>query len=97
MTENTNLEKPPLTPLRWFFAIAGGMIMLFAGGCGLFYTGIGVYIGLVEGDHYASVFIMLGLAFGGIPALIGWLVWWAAVKRGRKSGVLEENGAAGVN
>ncbi|MBE9555779.1 MAG: hypothetical protein IMF08_02890 [Proteobacteria bacterium] len=90
MTETPETGKPPLTPLRWFFAIVGGMVVLFTGGCGLFYTGIGVYIGLVEGDDYAGMFILMGLAFGGVPASIGWLVWWAAVKRGRLPALPEE-------
>lgn len=96
MTETPDLEKPPLTPLRWFFAIVGGLLALYAGGCGLFYTGIGALLSF-QGDRYGMIFMIIGPLMGGVPALIGWLIWWAAVKRGRKAGVLEENGAAGVN
>jgi Flp pilus assembly protein TadB len=31
----TSNERPPLTPLRLFFAIVGVSIMMLAGGCGL--------------------------------------------------------------
>ena len=82
MTETPNTERPPMTPLRWFFAIVGGLIMLFAGGCGLFYAGIGVLSGF-QGDGYATMLVVMGLLFGGLPAALGWLIWWAAARRGR--------------
>jgi hypothetical protein len=80
MAETPGPDKiPPLTPLRLFFAIAGGLVVLFAGGCGLLYAGIGVY-SAVNGDPYGQVFITMGLMLGGGPALIGGLIWWAALK-----------------
>ena len=79
MTETQKPGKPPLTPLRWFFAIIGGLVALFAGGCGLFNIGFGI-IDILDNDPYAEVFVVIGLLYGGVPALIGALVWWAAVK-----------------
>ena len=79
MTETQKPQKPPLTPLRWFFAITGGLIMLFAGGCGLLYAGVGVF-SAINSEPLGAMFVTLGLLYGGVPALIGALVWWAAVK-----------------
>jgi hypothetical protein len=80
MTETPGPDiKPPLTPLRRFFAVVGGLITLFAGGCGLFFAGAGIVSGF-QGDEYSSMLVILGLLYGGVPALIGGLVWWAAVK-----------------
>lgn len=76
MVETPEIEKPPLTPLRWIFAIIGALVTLFAGGCGLFFIGTGI----IDNSSYAEVLVVLGLLYGGLPALIGALVWWAAVK-----------------
>lgn len=89
MSETPNTERSPMTPLRWFFAIVGGLIMLFAGGCGLFYVGIGVLSGF-QGDGYATMLVVMGLLFGGLPAAFGWLIWWAAARRGRHAAVSDE-------
>ena len=79
MSETSGPEKPPLTPLRWFFAIAGGLVTLFAGGCGLLYAGTGLFT-MINGSSYGTMFVILGLLYGGVPALIAGLIWWAAVK-----------------
>ena len=78
-----------MTPLRWFFAIVGGLIMLFAGGCGLFYTGIGA-LSFFQGDGYGPMLVVMGLMLGGVPAAFGWLIWWAAARRGRHAAVSDE-------
>lgn len=82
MTDQPPDKKPPLTLLRWFFAIVGGLLMLIAGGCGLFFAGIGFY-SAIDGDRYGAMLIGMGLILGGVPTLIGWLIWRAAVKRDR--------------
>jgi len=79
MAEVPQPEKPPLTPLRWFFAIAGGLITLFAGGCGLLYAGAGL-IAVIDSDPYGMTVLIMGLMQGGVPTLIGGLIWWAALK-----------------
>lgn len=82
MTGTHEPEKPSHTPLRWLFAVVGGLVALFAGGCGVFYAGIGVVAGL-KGESLGSKFVVLGLLYGGVPASLGGLVWWAAVRRRR--------------
>ena len=57
--------------IRWVFAIFGALIMIFTGGCFLI-LGFGAPEGL-------GLFALIS----GIPFLLGWLIWWAAVKRGR--------------
>ena len=89
MTNLPPSTKPPMTPLRWFFAIVGGLIMLFAGGCGLFYTGIGA-LSFFQGDGYGPMLVVMGLMLGGVPAAFGWLIWWAAARRGRHAAVSDE-------
>jgi len=89
MTETLNTKRPPMTPLRWFFAIVGGLIMLFAGGCGLFYTSIGA-LSFFQGDGYGPMLVVMGLMLGGVPAAFGWLIWWAAARRGRHAAVSDE-------
>ena len=90
MTESPPLPggKPPLTALRWVFAIIGGLLMLFAGGCGLYSVGVSVYVAILQGGDYALFFGIListvvGLVFAGVPAAFGYLIWWLSVKRGR--------------
>ena len=82
--------RPPLTPLRIVFATIAVLLMLFAGGCGLFYAGIGVYAALTEGDDYAMLFVVMGLTLGGVPAAFGFLIWWLSV-RWRRAPVARED------
>ncbi len=74
-------DKPKLTVVRWFFAVIGALIMLFCGGCSLILLGDLASRGRWA-DNYVSVEIVL--LIGGVPFLFGLLVWWLAVKVGRK-------------
>ena len=60
--------KPRLTIVRWIFAVVGCLIMFLSGGCMLFFHDV---VG-------PTVFVI-----GGIPLLIGVLIWWLAVDWGR--------------
>ena len=73
-------EKPKLTVVRWIFAVVGGLIMLFCGGCSLLLLGDLAMRGKWQAN-YVSVDAVL--AIGGIPFLLGLLIWWLAVKVGR--------------
>lgn len=57
--------------------------MLFAGGCGALYGGLGI-IAILGGGFGAIPFVLMVLVIAGIPTGFGWLIWWAAVKRGRQ-------------
>ena len=72
--------KPKLTIIRWIFAIFGGLIMLFCGGCSLLLLGDLASRGRWN-DQYVNVEIIL--VIGGIPFLVGLLIWFLAVKVGR--------------
>lgn len=73
-------DKPKLTIVRWIFAVVGGLIMLFSGGCSLLLLGDLAMRGKWQAN-YVSVDAVLGI--GGIPFVIGLLLWWLAVKVGR--------------
>ena len=73
-------EKPKLTVVRWIFAVIGGLIMVFSGGCSLFVLGDLAMRGRWA-YNYVSVDAVLGI--GGIPFVLGLLIWWLAVKVGR--------------
>ena len=73
-------EKPKLTVIRWIFAIFGGLIMLFCGGCTLVLLAEMASKGKWR-DNYVSVEMIL--VIGGVPFLFGLLIWWLAVKAGR--------------
>lgn len=73
-------EKPKLTVVRWIFAIFGGLIMLFCGGCSLLLLGDLASKGKWA-DNYVSADMVL--LIGGVPFVFGLLVWWLAVKNGR--------------
>jgi hypothetical protein len=90
MPDGRPLTKTPLTPLRVVFATIAVLLMLFAGGCGLFYIGVGVYQGASNGGGYAMVFVVMGLMLGGIPAAFGYLIWWLSVIRGRAPSVEDD-------
>ena len=64
-------QKRPMSFMRWVFAIFGALIMVFTGGCALI-------LGF-NAPGVLGVFILISA----IPFLIGWGIWWAAVKRGR--------------
>ena len=74
-------DKPKLTVVRWIFAVIGALIMLFSGGCSLLILGDLASRGRWS-DNYVSVEIVL--LIGGVPFLLGLLIWWLAVKVGRK-------------
>ena len=73
-------RKPKLTVIRWIFAIIGSLIMLFSGGCSLVFLGDLISRGRWA-DNYISVDMVL--VIGGLPFLLGLLIWWLAVKAGR--------------
>lgn len=76
--------KPKLSPVRWIFAVFGVLIMIFAGGCSVLYSGFLLFVaaGADEGKHALGALLFVVL-FGGIPFLAGLGIWWLAVKRGR--------------
>ena len=78
--DQTHSEKPKLSVIRWIFAIIGGLIMLFCGGCSLVFLGDLALKGRWA-DNYVSVDAVLSI--GGLPFLLGLLIWWLAVKAGR--------------
>lgn len=61
--------RPPLTPLRIFFAIVGGLIITVAGGCTLL-------IGL---PAQAFVGLPIVLLLGGVPIAVGAMILWLAL------------------
>ena len=67
-----------LSIIRWIFAIFGILIMVFSGGCS--------FLIVAENPGGFSVsfqdLIIIGM-FGGIPFLVGLLIWWLAAKVGR--------------
>lgn len=71
--------KPPLTPLRWIFAIIGALLMLFCGGC----TVLGLGAGLTSTDSLERSLAPMFAIIGGIGFLFGLLIWWLAVKAKR--------------
>ena len=80
-TSGSAPDKPKLTVVRWIFAVIGALIMLFSGGCSLLILGDLASRGRWS-DNYVSVEIVL--LIGGVPFLLGLLIWWLAVKVGRK-------------
>lgn len=62
--------RPPLTPIRWFFAILGGLILTVAGGCTLI-------LGLPWLAYGAWLLVLL---YGGIPIAVGALILWLALR-----------------
>jgi hypothetical protein len=78
--------KPPLTPLRWIFAILGALVMLFCGGCSL----AGVVAAIDPADSLERNLAPLFIIVGGIGFLFGLLIWWLAVKANRGSVIRED-------
>ena len=70
MTGQLPDPTPPITPLRIFFAILGGLVMVAAGGCMIVMGPAGLLYGAWQ----------LVLLFGGLPFALGGLILWAAVK-----------------
>ena len=60
--------------LRLAFAAAALLTMLFAGGCSLLF-GINA-----DGQYVTPETVLI---FGGPPFLIGLLIWWLAMRKGR--------------
>ena len=81
---NQAVQKPRLTAIRWIFAISGALIMIFAGGCAVLYSAFMVPVTIASGGEQTLYVLFITLVFGGIPFLIGLLIWWLAVKRGRE-------------
>ena len=77
-------ERPRLTPIRLIFAIIGGLIMLFAGGCTLLFLVGYVHDELTRsgGEQYVNIPVIL--TFGGPPFLVGLGVWYLAARAGRR-------------
>ena len=75
-----NEDKPKLTVVRWIFAVVGALIMVFCGGCSLLLLGD---LAMRGRWSYNYVSVDAVLAIGGIPFLLGLLIWWLAVKVGR--------------
>jgi hypothetical protein len=71
--------KKPFGPLRLFFAIVGGLTMLVSGGCsiGLLPDAMRSGGGELHIDQYAV------MVFGGVPFLIGLVIFLLALKAGR--------------
>lgn len=72
--------RPPLTPLRIVFATIGALVMVFAGGCGLYNAGWGLYGLATGGGDISMLFVVMGLTLGGIPAAFGFLIWRLSVR-----------------
>ncbi len=73
-------DKPKLTVVRWIFAIIGSLIMLFCGGCSLLLLGDLLSRGKWQAGYVDGTMV---LVIGGVPFLLGLLIWWLAVKVGR--------------
>ncbi|MEM7426070.1 MAG: hypothetical protein AAF441_08240 [Pseudomonadota bacterium] len=70
-----------MTVVRWIFAIFGILIMVFAGGCSILYSGFLLFVSLAgDGGRHAIGAFVLTLIFGGIPFLAGFLIWLFATK-----------------
>ena len=91
MTDQPPVTKPPLTPLRWFFAITGGLLALFAGGCSiLFITVLLSFSTYTPGGPSADwnledledAVAIVG-PYGAPSILAGLLILWLALKLSR--------------
>ena len=76
--------KPKLTAIRWIFAIIGALVMVFAGGCSILYSGFLLFVAAgADGGKHALGALTFVVLIGGIPFLAGLGIWWLAVKAGR--------------
>lgn len=75
-----------LSAVRWIFAIFGILIMLFTGGCSLL-----IFADYLQHGGGGYVDIPIILFVGGIPFLVGLLVWFLAAKVGRRQKEAIEN------
>ena len=73
---------PPLTPLRMFFAVIGGLIIAVAGGCSLIFA-----VPALEYGAWLAV-----LLYGGVPIAVGAAILWLALRWGRG----EDSGGQGT-
>ena len=73
-------QKTKLTFVRWIFAVLGILIMIFAGGCAVLYSGFMLPVTLAAGGEQTLYVVFITLLFGGIPFGIGFLIWRLAVK-----------------
>ena len=81
---NDPSSPPKLSAIRWVFAIIGVLIMVFAGGCAVLYSGFMLFVAAAADDgKHALGALVFAAVFGGAPFLAGLGIWWLAVKRGR--------------
>ena len=76
MTGHPPDTKPP--PLRMVFTIVGWLVGLFASGCGIITLVAGIVF-FPRSEPLGYTVMSMGLLLSGV-ALIGWLIWWIAVK-----------------
>ena len=85
MTDSEPVKKASwhenLSVIRWIFAIFGILIMLFSGGCSLFF--LGNYLLTPKGAGGYDYLIFMGIAAGLVVLLIGFGIWKLAAKAGR--------------
>ena len=74
MSDRPKPKKPPLTPLRWFFAILGGLIVTFTVVCTLY------LLGPVSRSYGTDTWFLV-LFFAGIPLMVGVLILLLALDR----------------
>jgi hypothetical protein len=73
MSGEPPVKFAPLSGLRLFFAIVGILIMVLSGGCSLaFLLGGGIAM------------LMPALVVGGVPFLLGYVIWRLAARSGRE-------------
>ena len=77
--EQTTNDKPPMSFMRWVFAIFGVLVMLFSGGCFLYIVG-GKILSPARFEIVMEV-AASAFAFSFIPFLIGLFVWWLIVRK----------------
>src|SRR6185295_15481463 len=73
-----------MSALRLVFAIIGGLIMLFAGGCTLLFLVGYIHDSMTRSGGEQYVNIPAILTIGGPPFLIGLGIWFLAARAGRR-------------
>jgi hypothetical protein len=76
-------ELVPLSGLRIFFVVVGGLITLFAGGCTLIFLG-SLLLESPGPDNFVTAPVVL--VFGGPPFVIGLVILLLALRAGRRRG-----------